>query len=139
MNIHTFSELREYILSHIENMTGLKFKAKEKNSKKTVPSVFLIEKPDIYELSNIGIIIKFNEISTGNDVRHYAIELKIESKEIADLLTTKEALVSLLDFYNRPCEIANYVKFVFSNEGGFYFDKNINLYVDKLFFDCKLI
>lgn len=139
--MQSFGELREYIIAHLEQDTGLMFNAKVENAdKSTSKAVWLVEKPSTFlPADDRYVVIKFNEINGGQTIRHFALELQIHAKEIRDIVLTKDALVNMLDFYNRPCEIPRYKKLVFSNEGGIYFDENKNLYVDKLFFDCKLI
>lgn len=136
-----FNELREFIIDNIETETGLQFGATNKAGKNTATkAIWLHEKPEnITPSDNRFILIKWREINGGQTVRHFAVELWIYSKELRDVITTKDALVNMLDFYNRPCEISRFKKFVLSNEGGIYFDENKSLYVDKLFFDCKLI
>lgn len=135
-----FNELREYIINNIENDTELQFRAKNKAGINTSLAVWLFEKPETLTPSdNRFILIKWHEINGGQTVRHFAVEIWIHAKELRDVVITKDALVNMLDFYNRPCEINRYKKFILSNEGGIYFDENKGLYVDKLFFDCKLI
>ena len=138
--MQSFNELRNYIIDHLQDINGVSFSAEDTNTKNSYTAVYLVEKPEAHALtSGNGLIIKFNEINGGQTIRNFAVEIRILSKEIADIITIKDSLVNMLDFYNRPCLINRYKKFVFSNEGGIYFDSNNHLYVDKLFFDCKLI
>lgn len=134
-----FNELRKYIMEHINELGDLDFSAKDRENNRNYTAVYLVEKPETHDLASNGLIIKFNEISGGQTVRHFMVEIRILSKEIADIVTIKDGLVNMLDFYNRPCSISRYKKFVFSNEGGTLFDEKINCYSNKLFFDCKLI
>ena len=136
--MQTFNELRKYIIDNLDNIGA--FVATDKNSKTEYKAVYLIEKPEQHTLTSGNcLIIKFNEVDGGKAVRHFAVEIKIMSKDISDLIATKDALVNMLDFYNRPCAIPDYRKFRLSNEGGIYFDENNLMYVDKLLFDCKAI
>ena len=135
-----FNELREFIIAHIETDTGLQFRAKNKAGRNSDKAVWLFEKPEaLTPTDDRFILIKWHEINGGQTVRHFVIDIWIHSKELRDVIITKDALVNMLDFYNRPCEIDRFKKLVLSNEGGIYFDENKHLYVDKLFFDCKLI
>ena len=45
----------------------------------------------------------------------------------------------MLDFYNRPCAIKEYIKFRFSHDSGIFYDDNLQMYVNALTFDCKKI
>ena len=102
--------------------------------------IYLIEKPESHKLSSgNAVIIKFNEINGGHTVRHYSVEIKCMAKEIIDVVIIKDAIIKMLDFYNCPCPIGTYTKLQFSNEGGIYYDQNNQMYIDKLFFDCKLV
>lgn len=135
-----FIELRNYIIENSNAFNGITFQAKDRNSKAVYPAVYLIEKPSTHDIiSNNGLIIKYNEIGGGQTVRQFAVEIKILSKSLKDLITIRDALIDMLDFYRCPCRIARYKKFVLSNDGGAYFDDIANMYVNKLFFDVKLI
>lgn len=135
----SFVELKNYIESHIADFDGLTFSARDRNSKRDYSAVYLVEKPETHDITSNALIIKWNEYNGGQTIRSFAVEIRIMSKDIASVIKIKDALVNLLDFYNRPCEIPKYKKFVLSNEGGIYLDEISGLYVDKLFFDCKLI
>lgn len=134
-----FLDLKNYIENHIEDFDGLTFTAKDRNSKRDYTAIYLVEKPKTHDITSNAVIIKWNEIDGGSPVRSFAVEIRILSKDIANVLQIKDTLVQMLDFYNRPCEITKYKKFRLSNEGGIYFDDIANLYVDKLFFECKLV
>jgi len=135
-----FNELRNFIIDNIEEATNMQFCTKAKGSRKTETAVFLVEKPETYTLTNNRmIIIKWREISGGKTVRRFVVETWIYAKEIKDVITIKDALTNMLDFYNRPCEITRFKKFTLSNEGGIYYDDKKQLYVDKLFFECRLV
>lgn len=135
----SFVELKNYIESHIADFGGVTFAATDRNSKANHSAVYLVEKPETHDITSNALIIKWNEYNGGQTIRSFAVEICILSKDIASVIQIKDALVNLLDFYNRPCEIPKYKKFVLSNEGGIYFDENNHFYVDKLFFECKLI
>lgn len=136
--MQSFNELRKYIIDNL-NIAGVNFTAKD-DKKRTYTSVYLVEKPETHILtSGNGLIIKWNESRGGQTVRLFTVEIRILSKEIADLIQIKDELVNMLDFYNRPCAITEYKKFVLSNESGIYFDDNNDSYIDKLFFECRLI
>ena len=135
-----FNELRKYIIANIDHLGGLNFTATDRNSKKTYTAVYLVEKPETHDLtSGNGIVIKFNEVGGGQVVRHFVVEIRILSKNLSNTITIREGLSDMLDFYRTPCRISRYKKFVLSNDGGAYFDDKNKLYINKLFFDVKLI
>ncbi len=125
-----FEDLREYLADNIELKGTL--------NKKEIDAIFLLYKPQQAEADNF-IVYSFYELDGGKTVRHFMLELKLCCADVPTAIALKDSIVNLLDFYNRPCEITRFKKFVFSNEGGIYFDENTGYYVDKLFFDCKLI
>ena len=63
----------------------------------------------------------------------------ILSKEPKDIITIKKGLIDMLDFYKAPSKIASFNKFRLNNDGGTYYDPNILMYKNKLYFDCNLI
>ena len=108
-----FNELRRFIIERIETETGLQFRAKNAAGNDSAKAVWLYEKPDdITPFDNRFILVKWREINGGQTVRHFTVELWIYAKELRDVITTKDALVNMLDFYNRPCEISRFKKFV---------------------------
>lgn len=149
---HTFNDLRLKIIDWIKTNS---FKAVTKSSFEcrrvdgnsgSTTAVFCVEKPEVYGnktgedfTATNYIVIKWNEISGGNPVRHYSVEIGIHSTDTYHVLELKDGLIDLLDYYNRPCDLPGICKFRLSNEGGIYKDEIENRYVDKLFFDCKLI
>lgn len=137
MAMQNFNELREYIISHITDITGLPFVAIEETTSTEYPAIYLVEKPECHKPKDKRyIVIRFNQIN-GGVVKQYAVEVRIYDSEIYNLINIKDNLTTMIDFHDRPCEIAQYKKCVFSNEGGIYFDDVKNLYCDKLFFEVK--
>lgn len=135
--METFKDIKDYLIANLETMTGLIFSA---NNSNTTKAIYLIEKPESHKLtSGNAVIIKFNELNGGHTVRQYSLEIKAMAQEMINVVIIKNAIVKLLDYHNRPCDIGNYVKLTFSNEGGVYYDTNNNMYVDKLFFECKTV
>lgn len=135
-----FNEVRQYIIANLNDFNGLSFTAKDRTSNTEYTSVYLVEKPETHDLtSGNAIIIKFKEIGGGQVVRHFAVEIRILAKSASNAITIRESLINMLDFYRNPCLISRYKKFVLSNDGGLYFDDKANLYVNKLFFDVKLV
>lgn len=135
--METFKDLKDYLTANLPTMTGLTFSV---NNSNTTKAIYLIEKPESHKLtSGNAVIIKFNELNGGHTVRHYSIEIKAMAQEMINVVIIKNAIVKMLDCYNRPCDIGNYVKLTFSNEGGIYFDTNNQMYIDKLIFECKLV
>lgn len=134
----SFVELKNYIESHIADFDGLTFSARDRNSKRDYSAVYLVEKPETHDITSNALIIKWNEYNGGKTIRSFAVEIRIMSRDIASVIKIKDALVNLLDFWNRPCDIPKYKKLKLSNEGGIYCDEISKMYVDKLFFDCKI-
>ena len=136
--MENFTALRQYIIDNLSTIApDIDFDATSKCGSATFPAVYLVEKPEEHELtSGNSIIIKFNEISGGSPVRHYSVTVKATSKSIVDLYTVRDGLVSKLDFFYHDCPIANMAKFQLSNEGGVFYDANLQAYSDSLYFDC---
>lgn len=142
----TFNNVREKILDFIKNtdftaVTKSSFEASRVDGKagKTL-AVFLVEKPEIYgDTATNYILIKWHQLNGGEPVKQFNVEISIHSKDIYQCIELKDGLVNLLDYYNRPCDLDGIVKFRLNNEGGIYTDAVEERYVDKLYFDCKLI
>lgn len=135
--METFKDIKDYLIANLETMTGLIFSA---NNSNTTKAIYLIEKPESHKLtSGNAVIIKFNELNGGHTVRQYSLEIKAMAQEMINVVIIKNAIVKLLDYHNRPCDIGNYVKLKFNNEGGVYYDANNGMYVDTLFFECKTV
>ena len=133
-----FNEVRKFLIAHSADFGDITFTATDGSN--NFNAVYLIEKPQNHKItSGNALIIKFNELNGGQAVRQHKIEVWILSKSLSDMVTIKDKIVNLLDFYNRPCEIPQFNKFRFSNEGGIYFDDKIEMYKNKLFFECKQI
>lgn len=134
-----FNELRRFIINNLE-IDGIAFRATDKTDGQIYDAVYLVEKPETHETTSGNyLLIKWNQNNGGHTVRSFTVEIWIMTKDLGDNCLIANELVNLLDFYNRPCEISKYKKFVLSNEGGTYYNDNIHLYTDKLFFECKLI
>lgn len=137
MALQSFKELKDYIIAHLSTaFPGIIFST---NNAGGANSIYLYEKPSTQEIYGNAIIIKPNELNGGNTVRHFALELRILGVDIPTTLKIRDGLVKLLDFNSRPCDIGNYTKLTYSNESGIYFDETNDFYIDKLFFDCKLV
>lgn len=135
--METFKDIKDYLIANLPTMTGLIFSV---NNNNTTKAIYLIEKPESHKLtSGNAVIIKFNELNGGHTVRQYSLEIKAMAQEMINVVIIKNAIVKLLDYHNRPCDIGNYVKLKFNNEGGVYYDANNGMYVDKLFFECKTV
>jgi len=127
-----FEKVREYIAkANIVPKAVLKT-----DKRKKYDAIFFVDKSDELQADDF-IIYTFNELDGGKDLRHFTLTLKICCVDPLNIVSLKENLIKLLNFYDRPCDIENIAKLVFSNEGGIYFDENTKCYVNKLFFDCK--
>ena len=133
-----FNEVRNYIIENIAVFGDISFTATDKTTNRQYQSIYLVEKPQNHIItSGNALIIKFHELNGGQVVRQHQVEIWILSNDLSNMVTIKDKIVNLLDFYNRPCEITQFNKFRFSNEGGIYFDDSLALYKNKLFFECK--
>lgn len=137
--MQNFNELREYIISHISDNAGLSFVAIDETTSTEYPAIYLIEKPECHKPKDKRyIVIRWNQIG-GGTVKQYAVTVYVYDSEIYNVVNTKENLVNLLDFHNRPCEITQYVKCWFSGESGIYYDDEKKVYSDRLYFEIKKI
>ena len=130
-----FSDLRNYI----EKSKILPEAALKTDKQKKYDAIFFVDKPEELEADTF-VTYHFNEISTNkNHLRTFVVELRVHAKDPLNITPLKENLISLLDFSYRPCDIPNFVKLVYSNDGGIYYDNNTGFYKDKLFFACKTL
>lgn len=67
-------------------------------------NVFLFEKPEQVTAKDY-ILYNFKEINGGQSIRDYQLDIRIVSKDKLKLLTIKEAVIKLLDNFNKPTKI----------------------------------
>lgn len=67
-------------------------------------NIFLLEKPEQITAKDY-ILYNFKEINGGSSIRDYQLDIRIVSKDKLKLLTIKEAIINLLDNFNRPTKI----------------------------------
>ncbi len=67
-------------------------------------SVFLFEKPELSQAEKY-IIYNFKEISGGNSIRDYQLDLKVVCKDKLSLFPIKDRLIEILDNFNKPTKI----------------------------------
>ena len=136
-----FNTLRQLIIDNLAGIApNVSFTANNKRSQSaTYTAVYLYEKPQEHNLSGGNmIVIRPNEISGGSPCRTYAVELKVCSKELADLITIADGLKNALDIYRNPTpdSLPDYTGMQLNNDGGVYYDDTEKLYVNRLYFVC---
>jgi len=136
-----FNEVRKYIIDNLAAFGNITFTAQDETNGNNYSSIYLIEKPKNHKItSGNALIIKFHELGGGNPVRKYYVEIWILAEDLADIVTIKDVLVDMLDFYKTPCLIPKINKFRLDSESGIAFDDNTQMYVNRIYFDCnKLI
>lgn len=133
-------ELRRYIINNLSAFENITFQSTDIKTNSTYTSIYLIEKPQNHKLtSGNGLVIKFSELNGGNVVRHFEVSIHVLSKNLKNATAITQTLIDMLDFYNRPCAIKEYIKFRFSHDSGIFYDDNLQMYVNALTFDCKKI
>lgn len=133
-----FNEVRKYIIENLAAFGNIAFTAQDETNGNNYSSIYLIEKPKNHKItSGNALIIKFHELGGGNPVRKYYVEIWILAEDLADIVTIKDVLVDMLDFYKTPCLIENINKFRLDSESGITFDDNTQMYVNRIYFDCN--
>ena len=133
-----FNNVRSYIIDNLAAFGDISFVATDKTTNRQYQSIYLIEKPQNHEItSGNAIIIKFHEMGGGNYVRDYYVEIWIMSKDLSDIITIKDTLVDMLDFYKTPCQIEHINKFTMDSESGVSFDEHTGMYVNRVYFNAK--
>lgn len=133
-----FNEVRKYIIDNLAAFGNITFTAQDETNSNNYSSIYLIEKPKNHKItSGNALIIKFHELGGGNPVRKYYVEIWILSEDLADIVTIKDVLVDMLDFYKTPCLIPDINKFRLDSESGITFDDNTQMYVNRIYFDCN--
>ena len=133
-----FNEVRKYIIDNLAAFGNITFTAQDETNGNNYSSIYLIEKPKNHKItSGNALIIKFHELGGGNPVRKYYVEIWILSEDLADIVTIKDVLVDMLDFYKTPCLIPDINKFRLDSESGITFDDNTQMYVNRIYFDCN--
>lgn len=133
-----FNEVRKYIIENLAAFGNITFTAQDETNGNNYSSIYLIEKPKNHKItSGNALIIKFHELGGGNPVRKYYVEIWILSEDLADIVTIKDVLVDMLDFYKTPCLIPDINKFRLDSESGITFDDNTQMYVNRIYFDCN--
>ena len=133
-----FNEVRKYIIDNLAAFGNIAFTAQDETNGNNYSSIYLIEKPKNHKItSGNALIIKFHELGGGNPVRKYYVEIWILSEDLADIVTIKDVLVDMLDFYKTPCLIPDINKFRLDSESGITFDDNTQMYVNRIYFDCN--
>lgn len=133
-----FNEVRKYIIDNLAAFGNITFTAQDETNGNIYSSIYLIEKLKNHKItSGNALIIKFHELGGGNPVRKYYVEIWILAEDLADIVTIKDVLVDMLDFYKTPCLIPNINKFRLDSESGITFDDNTQMYVNRIYFDCN--
>lgn len=133
-----FNEVRKYIIDNLAAFGNITFTAQDETNGNNYSSIYLIEKPKNHKItSGNALIIKFHELGGGNPVRKYYVEIWILAEDLADIVTIKDVLVDMLDFYKTPCLIPDINKFRLDSESGITFDDNTQMYVNRIYFDCN--
>lgn len=133
-----FNEVRKYLIDNMAEFGNISFTAQDETNGNSFSSIYLIEKPKNHKItSGNALIIKFHELGGGNHVRKYFVEIWLLSKDLTDIVTIKDKLVDLLDFYKAPCQIPNINKFRLDSESGITFDESTQMYVNRIYFDCN--
>lgn len=135
-----FNNVRSYIIDNLAAFGDISFTATDKTTNRQYQSIYLIEKPQSHEItSGNALIIKFHEMGGGRSVRNYYVEIWMLCRDLANIVKIKDTLVDLLDFYKTPCTIANINKFRMTDESGITFDDSIQMYVNRIYFDCNFL
>lgn len=135
-----FNNVRSYIIDNLAAFGDISFTATDKTTNRQYSSIYLIEKPQNHEItSGNALILKFHELGGGNHVRNYYVEIWIMSKDLSDIVNIKDTLVDILDFYKTPCLIDNINKFRMDSESGITFDESINMYCNRIYFNCNFL
>lgn len=135
-----FNNVRNYIIDNIAAFGDISFTATDKTTNRQYQSIYLVEKPQSHEItSGNALIIKFHEMSGGDYVRNYYVEIWIMSKDLADIITIKDTLVNMLDFYKTPCLISNINKFRMDSEAGISYDEHTQMYVNRVYFNANFL
>ena len=133
-----FNNVRNYIIDNIAAFGDITFTANDETTNRQYQSIYLVEKPQSHEItSGNALIIKFHEMGGGNYVRNYFVEIWILSKNLPDIITIKDTLVDMLDFYKTPCHIEHINKFTMDSESGVSFDEHTGMYVNRVYFNAK--
>ena len=133
-----FNEVRKYIIENLAAFGNITFTAQDETNGNNYSSIYLIEKPKNHKItSGNALIIKFHELGGGNPVRKYYVEIWILAEDLADIVSIKDVLVDMLDFYKTPCLIPDINKFRLDSESGITFDDNTQMYVNRIYFDCN--
>ena len=133
-----FNEVRKYIIDNLAAFGNITFTAQDETNGNIYSSIYLIEKLKNHKItSGNALIIKFHELGGGNPVRKYYVEIWILAEDLADIVTIKDVLVDMLDFYKTPCLIPDINKFRLDSESGITFDDNTQMYVNRIYFDCN--
>lgn len=135
-----FNNVRSYIIDNLAAFGDISFTATDKTTNRTYSSIYLIEKPQNHEItSGNALILKFHELGGGRSVRNYYVEIWMLSKNLSDIVTIKDTLVDLLDFYKTPCLIDNINKFRMDSESGITYDEHTEMYVNRVYFNANFL
>jgi len=133
-----FNNVRKYIIDNIAAFGDIAFTATDETNGNEYTSIYLIEKPQNHKItSGNALIIKFHELDGGNPVRKYYVEIWMLSENLADIVTIKDVLVDMLDFYKTPCLIPYINKFRLDSESGIAFDESTQMYTNRIYFNCN--
>lgn len=133
-----FNNVRNYIIDNIAAFGDITFTANDETTNRQYQSIYLVEKPQNHKItSGNALIIKFHEMGGGNYVRNYYVEILLMSKNLPDIITIKDTLVDMLDFYKTPCHIEHINKFTMDSESGVSFDEHTEMYVNRVYFNAK--
>lgn len=84
--------IREYLVSNTE-LNGL-----------IGNNVFLLEKPEKVKATDY-VVYNFKELSGGNSIRDYQLDIRVIGKDKLKLLNIKDIIITLLDNFNKPTKI----------------------------------
>lgn len=128
-----FENVRSFIVA-----SGIVPKATLKDDPENeIDAIFLYGKPEEIEADQY-LVYNFR-LNSARIVQNYTFNIKVCSKDLLKAVELKDNVASLLDFYCRPVEIENFIKFRLSSEDGFNYDPDTGYYVGLLSFDCNYV
>ena len=100
-------------------------------------NIFLLEKPKQVKAKTY-IVYNFRELNGGTAVRQYQVNFRVVSDNVLTCNTTKNALIQLLDLYDRPCNIYGIRSIKMLNGGGLTYSDETKEFNCFLYFAVRV-